>query len=122
MSKPQETTATPPTGVSMSDEALAQAKGLRARLGKPDDWGLRIAVKGGGCSGQLYDIDFCAAGGREGDRCYEFDGLTLYVDRMSYVFLIGTVVDWESSFIKTGFTLRNPNVTAACGCGESVAF
>ena len=77
---------------------------------------------GGGCSGQLYDIDFCAAGGREGDRCYEFDGLTLYVDRMSYVFLIGTVVDWESSFIKTGFTLRNPNVTAACGCGESVAF
>ena len=46
----------------------------------------------------------------------------LYIDRKSYLFLIGLEVDWEETFMKTGFVFRNPNVSAACGCGESVAF
>lgn len=108
--------------VQITDLALTRAKELRAREGHPDDWGVRVAVQGGGCSGFMYDIGFCAAGGQEGDRVAEFDGLQLYIDRKSYLFLIGVSLDWEESFMKTGFVFKNPNVSAACGCGESVAF
>ena len=102
--------------------ALERAKALRDSEGHPGEWGVRLAVEGGGCSGFKYDISFCAPGGQTGDRLAEFDGLNLYVDRMSYLFLIGIELDWEETFMKTGFVFKNPNVSAACGCGESVAF
>ena len=108
--------------LKMTDLALERVKALRATEGHPDDWGLRLAVEGGGCSGFKYDIGFCAAGGQPGDRVAAFDGMNLYVERMSYLFLIGLQLDWEETFMKTGFVFKNPNVTAACGCGESVAF
>jgi iron-sulfur cluster assembly protein len=108
--------------VRITDLALERAKGLRATEGNPDDWGIRLAVDGGGCSGFMYDISFCPPGGQEGDRVAQFDGLDLYIDRKSYLFLIGIELGWEETFMKTGFVFKNPNVTAACGCGESVAF
>ena len=108
--------------VHITELAVDRAKTLRASEGRPDDWGIRVAVRGGGCSGFMYDTAFCAPGGEEGDRVVRADGLDLYIDRKSYLFLIGLEVDWEETFMKTGFVFRNPNVSAACGCGESVAF
>jgi iron-sulfur cluster assembly protein len=108
--------------ISVSSAAVDQARRLRAAEGHPDDWGIRVAITSGGCSGYKYDIGFCPPGGQEGDRPFEVDGITLYVEHKSYLFLIGTEMAWESTLMKTGFVFRNPNVTAACGCGESVTF
>ena len=108
--------------VTISDTALTKAIALRQELGHPQDWGVRVAVNGGGCSGFMYDIEFCAPGGLEGDRQVEYEGLTLYIDRKSYLFLIGTELGWEENFMKKGFVFNNPNVTATCGCGESIKF
>jgi iron-sulfur cluster assembly protein len=110
------------TGLTISDEALEQAMALRNKLNKPEDWGIRISVRGGGCSGFMYDLDFCQPGGEDGDRAFDFDGISLYCDRKSYLFVIGTRLDWEDSLQSTGFVFKNPNETGACGCGESVLF
>lgn len=111
-----------PADLRITPLALSQALELRRAEGRPTDWGVRVAVKGGGCSGYMYDIGFCPPGGQAGDRVARFDGLDVFIDRSSYLFLIGTELDWEETFMKRGFVFRNPNVTAACGCGESVKF
>jgi iron-sulfur cluster assembly protein len=75
-------------------------------------------VKGGGCSGLSYFIDWAAEPSRF-DQVIEKDGARVFVDPKSAVFLQGTVVDWQQTLMQTGFVFRNPNVKSACGCGES---
>ena len=81
------------SGVAITELALQRAQELRGELGHPEDWGLRVAGKGGGCSGFMYDTACCAPGGEEGDRVVRADGRDLYIDRKSYLFLIGLEVD-----------------------------
>ncbi|MHB8875321.1 MAG: HesB/IscA family protein, partial [Myxococcaceae bacterium] len=78
----------------------------------------RISVKGGGCSGLAYNMEWAEAP-RERDKIFEQDGVRVFVDPKSYLYLIGTELVYEDGLMASGFKLRNPNVKSTCGCGES---
>lgn len=79
--------------------------------------GLRVGVRGGGCSGFQYQLAFDEQ--REDDEVFEVHGLKLLVDRPSLPYVRGSVIDYEESLQGAGFKVDNPNVVAACGCGSS---
>jgi iron-sulfur cluster assembly protein len=79
--------------------------------------GLRVGVRGGGCSGFQYQLAFDEQ--RENDVVFESHGLKLLVDRESLQFVSGSTIDYEESLQGAGFKVNNPNVVAACGCGSS---
>jgi len=79
--------------------------------------GLRVAVRGGGCSGFQYSLALDEQ--REGDQVFEDQGIKLIVDQASLGYVEGSVVDYTESMMGAGFQVNNPNVVAACGCGSS---
>src|SRR3954467_10635548 len=79
--------------------------------------GLRVGVRGGGCSGFQYNLAFDEQGG--GGAVFEDHGLTLLVDRTSLPYVSGSIIDYVDSMQGAGFQVNNPNVVAACGCGSS---
>jgi iron-sulfur cluster assembly protein len=79
--------------------------------------GLRVGVRGGGCSGFQYNLAFDSV--REGDAVFEDHGLKLVVDRASLPYVSGSTIDYVDSMQGAGFQVNNPNVVAACGCGSS---
>jgi iron-sulfur cluster assembly protein len=103
--------------IDVSEKAAARIRAMTAEKGTPNG-GLRLGVKGGGCSGLSYFIDWAAEPGRL-DQVIERDGARLFVDPKSAMFLAGTTVDWQQTLMQSGFVFRNPNVKTACGCGES---
>jgi iron-sulfur cluster assembly protein len=83
--------------------------------------GLRVGVKGGGCSGLSYNLAL-DTDERPGDRVYEVDGVKLFVDMKSLLYLDGSTLDYkDEGLLQRGFTFVNPNSAGACGCGESFA-
>jgi len=110
-------TATLPPLVTFSAHAVSRAKELLTREGKADH-GLRMGVRGGGCSGLEY---FVAPEdtAKKGDLILDFDGLRVFLDVKSQLFLIGTEVDWEDGVMSSGFRFHNPNAKRSCSCGES---
>jgi iron-sulfur cluster assembly protein len=80
--------------------------------------GIRVGVKGGGCSGLSYVIEFCDEP-RAKDRLFEVDGARVYVDPKSLIYLNGTTLDFVETFQQKGFKFINPQVRSECGCGES---
>jgi len=109
--------AKPARGITLHDSAVEQLKKLLAERQTPDA-GLRIAVRGGGCSGLAYVMEW-AEKPREKDKIFERDGVRVFVDPKSYLYLLGTEIVYESTLMASGFKLNNPNVKGACGCGES---
>jgi len=82
---------------------------------------LRLAIKGGGCSGMSYVLDFVEAAG-EKDKCFSFsDHVNVCVDRKSYLYVNGIEIDWKSDLITQSFVFNNPQATKTCSCGESFA-
>jgi iron-sulfur cluster assembly protein len=79
---------------------------------------LRVGVKGGGCSGFTYTLDFDENAG-ETDQVFENKGVKIVVDAKSFVFLSGTELDYSDGLTGAGFTFQNPNATRSCGCGSS---
>jgi len=79
--------------------------------------GLRVGVRGGGCSGFQYQLAFDER--RDGDEVFESHGLKLLVDNASLPYVRGSVIDYQESLQGAGFKVENPNVVAACGCGSS---
>src|SRR3954447_23894385 len=79
--------------------------------------GLRVGVRGGGCSGFQYNLAFDQQ--RDGDAVFEDRGLKLMVDRTSLPYVTGSIIDYVDSMQGAGFQVSNPNVVAACGCGSS---
>ena len=75
-------------------------------------------VVGGGCSGLSYDMDFEQEAG-EGDQVFDSEGVKVYIDPMSFVYLDGTSIDYVETFSFSGFHFENPNAKKACGCGSS---
>ena len=109
--------------LSITDFAVEKAKEIRDKMGKPEDWVLRVGLLGGGCSGFKYDIDIVEP--PEDERKYrsiEDNGLRVLCDSKSYVFLIGTEIDYEETMMSSGFTFNSPMAASKCGCGESVGF
>ena len=82
-----------------------------------NDW-LRLAVRGGGCSGFMYHMEYVNGPG-EGDKEFRFDEVKVCVDRKSYLFLNGIVLDFEETLVKSGFLFNNPSASRSCSCGES---
>ncbi|MDX1644914.1 MAG: iron-sulfur cluster assembly accessory protein [Thermoanaerobaculia bacterium] len=80
--------------------------------------GLRVAVRGGGCSGMEYALDF-ELEPREDDHVLEYDGLQVFVDPISARYLAGTEIDYVMGATGAGFKFNNPNATGSCGCGSS---
>ncbi len=103
--------------IDISDKAAAKIRAIAAEKAKPQG-GLRLGVKGGGCSGLSYFVDW-ADGPARLDEVVEKDGARVFVDPKSAIFLKGTTIDWQQTLMQTGFVFRNPNVKTACGCGES---
>jgi len=104
--------------VSMSPKAVEMAKKQLAKRGTPDA-AIRLGLRGGGCSGFTYVIEFSDDPPRERDRVFEFDGVKVFVDPKSLIYLAGTVLDWEQTLMYQGYKFRNPQEAAGCGCGHS---
>ena len=102
------------TGRALQRIRLAMAKeGVSAEEG-----GLRLGVIGGGCSGLSYSIKFDTKP-RELDRIYNFDGVRVFIDPKSFLYLHGMTLDYEETLMRQGFNFINPNSTRSCGCGSS---
>ncbi len=104
--------------VSLTDAAVAQIAKLMA---KSDKAGLRIGVKKGGCAGMEYTMDYVDAVDPD-DEVIERDGARVMIAPMAQMFLFGTEIDYEVALLESGFKFNNPNVSEACGCGESIKF
>ena len=104
--------------VLLTAKALKMVKLTRDEEGMGEDCGLRIAVRGGGCSGFEYALDFDSEV-RESDTVLEYDGLKLYVDPISGRYLDGTLIDYSLGMTGTGFKFHNPKAVGTCGCGSS---
>ncbi len=109
--------------ITITDRAVAKAKSFREKMGAPDDWVMSVGLQGGGCSGFKYLIDFIEP--PEDESIYksiESDGLRVLVDKKSYLFLIGTEIDYVETMMSSGFEFNSPLAKNSCGCGESVGF
>lgn len=103
--------------IVISEPAARQIRALLGQKGTPQG-GLRVGVKGGGCSGLSYFMDW-ADGPAKYDEVVDEGGARVFVDPKSAMFLKGTTLDYQTSLMQTGFVFKNPNVKTACGCGES---
>lgn len=83
-----------------------------------DNWGLRVGVKGGGCSGLSYEMNFDEAAD-DHDRVFEVEGVKIYCDPKSYLYLNGMTLDYSNDLIGGGFKFVNPNASRTCSCGQS---
>ncbi|HUI11133.1 MAG TPA: iron-sulfur cluster assembly accessory protein [Bacteroidota bacterium] len=104
--------------ISLTAKAAAQVMKVRAENNIPETHGLRLGVKGGGCSGLTYVLGFDEKPG-ERDRVFTVHGVTVYVDPKSLFFLSGTVLDFSDGLNGKGFVFNNPQATKTCGCGSS---
>jgi iron-sulfur cluster assembly protein len=106
--------------LTLTPKAVAQ---LRKLMESTDDpvYALRIGVKKGGCAGMEYTMDY-AQEATPGDEMVEQDGARVLIAPLATMFMIGTEIDYETGLLDSGFRFRNPNVSEACGCGESVKF
>lgn len=103
--------------VNLTPNAISKVKEIMAQQ-SPVPNGLRVGVVGGGCSGFQYSMSFENAAGLM-DKVYEFDGLKVFVDATSVMYLNGATVDYVETLEGAGFKFENPNVKTTCGCGSS---
>lgn len=104
--------------VSLTLKAVDMVKITRQQEGMDESYGLRVAVRGGGCSGFEYALDF-EKEGRENDLVYEQSGLKIFLDALSARYLKGTEIDYVLGMSGAGFKFNNPNAVGTCGCGSS---
>lgn len=104
--------------VAFTSEALSVVKQTMKEEGL-EKQGLRVAVKGGGCSGLQYALDFCE-NSRVGDFVFDLDGLKVFIDMASAQYLKGTEIDYVTGLNGSGFKFNNPNARRTCGCGHSM--
>ena len=108
--------------IHVTEKAVEMAKRKIEKEGDASIIGLRLGVKGGGCSGFSYVFQM-ARGTREGrDHVYDYQGLKVVVDHKSAEYLKGCTLDWEQKLMGYGFKWINPRATGTCGCGESFRF
>ena len=104
--------------IKITEKAASQIKQIMSENDIPKDYGLRIGVKGGGCSGMTYHLGFDGEQ-KEGDTVVSYDDIKLYVDGKSLFYLTGTELDYSDGLNGKGFIFNNPNASKTCGCGES---
>lgn len=104
--------------INVSETAAAKITELLAEENKTGS-GLRVFVQGGGCSGFQYGLMIEESGQSSSDQVFESNGVTLFVDPISIRYLTGAEVDFVDTITGGGFTIKNPNATSTCGCGQS---
>ena len=104
--------------IKITDKASTEVKKIRSENNIPESYGLRVGVKGGGCSGLTYTLGFDAEQ-KEGDTVIEDKDVKLFVDGKSLFYLSGTILDFSDGLNGKGFVFNNPNAVKTCGCGES---
>lgn len=104
--------------IKVRDNAREQVGRLIASEGHPAESFVRVGVKGGGCSGLMYELDFDQEL-RDDDKVFEDNGVKVVVDKKSFLYLVGTELDYTGGLNGKGFVFINPNANRTCGCGES---
>lgn len=105
--------------IKVSDIAKKKVVELMSHDGyNADNDFVRVGVKSGGCSGLSYDLKFDKEKA-EGDKVFEDNGVTIIVDKKSFLYLVGTTLEYSGGLNGTGFVFNNPNANRTCGCGES---
>ncbi len=104
--------------ITVSNAAKEHAINLIKEENKPEGTFIRVGVDGGGCSGLMYNLIFDTEL-KEGDQLFEDNGVKVVVDRKSFLYLVGTELDYSGGLNGKGFIFKNPNATRSCGCGES---
>ena len=103
--------------LSFTPEAIHAVKDAISSEDLKSGRSLRVGLRGGGCAGFSYILDF--TGPKENDFIMNFDGVIVYLDPMSAMHLEGTIIDYVTSLMGSGFKFTNPNATKTCGCGSS---
>jgi len=103
--------------ISITETAMVQLKRIMGEKEVPDNYGLRVGVKGGGCSGFSYVLGFDEK--KEKDEIYEINGLKVLMEKSHGIYLLGMEIDWAEGLNNRGFTFTNPNASDTCGCGTS---
>ena len=107
--------------ITLTETAAKKISDLRLEEGKPE-WGLRIRLVGGGCSGMSYDLGWEDVAGDD-DQVVESLGVKVYVDKRSVPYVTGSEIDYvDNNMMGAGFAIKNPNVKSSCGCGSSHQF
>ncbi|MBM4158196.1 MAG: iron-sulfur cluster assembly accessory protein [Ignavibacteria bacterium] len=104
--------------VNITDKAVEEFKRIKKQTEVPENFGLRISIKGGGCSGLKYGLGFDAVS-KPTDTVIEKNGLKIYIDMKSYLYLLGTEVDFKNDTEGSGFVFNNPSAKNTCHCGSS---
>jgi iron-sulfur cluster assembly protein len=105
-------------GVTLTEKAAAQVLKLKMENNIPQTHGLRLGVKGGGCSGLSYVLGFDEHP-KENDKVFVLQGMTVFVDPKSLFYIGGTVLDFSDGLNGKGFVFNNPQAAKTCGCGNS---
>jgi len=104
--------------IVLTEKAVAEVMKIMEQNSIPDTYGLRVGVKGGGCSGLSYTLGFDAEK-RDGDKLIEQDGVRMFIDSKSLFYLMGTQLDFTDGLNGRGFVFNNPQAAKTCGCGSS---
>jgi len=106
--------------ITITENAVARGKSIMSQqAGDMKEPGLRVRIKGGGCSGLMYQMDIEDGPVAEDEQVIERDGFRVYIDKKSLFFLNGSELDYLEGLTGAGFKFTNPNATGTCGCGES---
>ena len=105
------------TPITLTDGAVNQLKRIFKEQNVPEDHGLRVGVKGGGCSGFSYILGFDVK--KENDEVHEINGMKVFMQKAHGIYLLGIEIDWMEGLQNRGFTFNNPNAKDTCGCGTS---
>ena len=103
--------------IKVTEAAKNQATRLMSEEGK-ENYFIRVGIQGGGCSGLMYQLTFDNQE-KEGDKSFEDNGIKVVVDKKSFLYLVGTTLDFSGGLNGKGFVFQNPNADRTCGCGES---
>lgn len=104
--------------INLTEKAARQVKKVKSENNIPESHGLRLGVKGGGCSGLTYVLGFDEKA-KENDKVMNIHGVTVFVDPKSLFYLSGTVLDFSDGLNGKGFVFNNPQASKTCGCGSS---
>ncbi|MBC5993597.1 HesB/IscA family protein [Pontibacter cellulosilyticus] len=110
-------TETKTAPITLTERALAEVKNIMQEKNVPAEYGLRVGVQGGGCSGMSYLLGFDKA--KDSDEIFHLEGVDLIMDKKHAMYVLGMQVDFQDGLNARGFVFNNPQATSTCGCGSS---